>query len=134
MAIQLEYQYDSDLKLNIEAHIWHPQNYLETWIVLTNPSLKSLDGTLQPCNYSLIDFQKILEQVYNFYLPGLRVLSTKIFFIDIDESEYVINIGYSGQGIINTQSIKILGFNLSPVDFQDHRVRKVRELIHKLAA
>ena len=134
MTIPLEYQYDSNFMFNINAHIWHPHHYLETWIVLTEPTLKSDEGKLQACDHNLIDFKKILERIYNFYLPGLRVLSTKFFFVDRDKNEYIIEIQYSGQGIFNTQSINILNFRLELADFQDHRVRKVRELLNNFVA
>ena len=134
MIIPLEYQYDSDYMFNINAHIWHPHHYLETWIVLTEPTLNSYEGKLQPCHCHLIDIKKILEHIYNFYLPGLRVLSTKIFFVDHDENEYIIEIQYNGQGIFNTQSINILNFRLELADFHDHRIRKVRELLNNLVA
>ncbi|PJG42625.1 hypothetical protein XA39_12040 [Acinetobacter tandoii] len=134
MTIPLEYQYDSNFMFNINARIWHPHHYLETWIVLTEPTLKSYEGTLQACDYHLIDFKQILERIYNFYLPDLRVLSTKIFFVDRDENEYIIEIQYSGQGIFNTQSINILNFRLELADFQDHRICKVRELLNNMVA
>ncbi|WP_180039336.1 hypothetical protein [Acinetobacter sp. YH12100] len=134
MPIHLGYENADSDEIRVNGYILHPHNLLETWIVLTNPTLiSSYDEEEQDFDITQVDLKEILEEIYNQYLPGLRVLSTKIFFLDSEGSDCNIGIEYKGQGIINTQNITITDYTLSAANSDDYRIHQARELVKKLS-
>uniref|UniRef100_UPI003F4996DF hypothetical protein n=1 Tax=Acinetobacter tandoii TaxID=202954 RepID=UPI003F4996DF len=133
MAINLAYQNDNGEEFAIDAQILHPHDLLETWIGLSNPRLTNLDDEIQSVDISQINLTQMLETIYNSYLPGLRVLSTKIFFLG-ERNDYNIKISYDGQGIFNTQTVRIRNYSLETSTQSDYRINHARDFVNKLTA
>lgn len=132
MTIKLKYNNEDGDELGINAQILHPHNFVETWIVLTTPTLTDQNNEDHLVDISQIDLKQILEKVYNYFLPGLRVLSTKIYFMG-DQNDYSVNITYHGQGIFNTQAIYITDYSLVKVDLPDYRIKHAKELLSRIS-
>ena len=132
MTIKLKYTNDKGDDFNINVQILHPHFFLETWIVLTNPTLTDHSNRDHAVDISQIDLKQILEKVYNFFIPGLRVLSTKIYFIDT-QGDYRIQIKYDGHGIFNTQAIYIYDYSFIETEPSDYRIRHLKELLSKIS-
>ncbi len=130
--IQFGYQDDEGNDFNVEGYILHPHNLLETWIVFTNLSATIDDEDIQDLPIVDINLKNILEKTYNEFLPGLRVLSTRIYYLGPDNRNYQIGIDFSGQGILNTQTISIKSYSAEHIDADDKRVKYAREFIRKL--
>ncbi len=115
MFVSLGYTLKDGVEIIVKGYILHPHNTHETWIVLKDILLLDIYSEAHLRNVDEINLKRVLEHVYNEHLPGLRVDSTFVYFIDPKDQAFHVNFQHKRSLLPKNQSIKVTNYSLDEI-------------------
>lgn len=136
MFISLGYTYKDGEEIIVKGYILHPHNTRETWIVLKDILLVDIYSEPHYRTIEEINIRRVLEHVYNRHLPGLRVPSSYVYYIDRENKAFHLNFHYRRKILFKNQSIKVKNYFLDEINKYNpehaSRIVLANEMIQKL--